>query len=332
VRAAPVADGATNRLVVGSRGSVLALVQAEWVADRLREAHPGLRVRIEKIATKGDKLLDAPLAKIGDKGLFTKELEAALLDGRIDLAVHSAKDMPTELPPGLVIGAFTQREDVHDAFVGGAVSLADVPPGALIGSSSLRRRAQLLSLRPDLRLTDIRGNVQTRLRKLEEQGMTGTVLAAAGLRRLGRLDLVAFLFDFTQMLPAVGQGALAVEMRADDARVAALVAPLNDQPTALAVRAERALMRALEGGCQVPIGALGEIDGERLHLRGFVGSLDGRHAVRAELVGSAREPESAGITLAERLRAQGAEEILAAVRGLASSAPARPEEPLAPVD
>jgi len=308
-------------LVIGSRGSRLALIQARWVRDRLREAHPGLEVAVEEISTKGDRILDTPLAKIGDKGLFTKELETALLEGRIDVAVHSAKDMPTVLPEGLVLGAFTEREDVHDAFVGGggsggAGSLADLAPEARVGSSSLRRRSQLLALRPDLELTDIRGNVETRLRKIDEQGLAGTVLAVAGLRRLGRSDIVSFIFGFDEMLPAVGQGALAVEARAGDERVAALVTPLDHRPTALAVRAERALMRRLEGGCQVPIGAHGELAGGELRLRAFVGSLDGRLCVRDAASGAAEDPERLGGELASRLLERGAARILETVRGV----------------
>ena len=325
-----------ERLVVGSRGSALALVQAGWVAARLREAHPGLEVAIEKIATTGDRILDVPLAKIGDKGLFTKELETALSDGRIDLAVHSAKDVQTALPAGLVIGAFTRRADVRDAFVGtsgkpGSLSrpsgLRDLPRGAVVGSSSLRRRSQLLGLRPDLRLVDLRGNVQTRLRKLADQGLDGTVLAAAGLARLGCSDLVAFVFGLDKMLPAVGQGALAVETRAGDERVAALVACLDHEPTTLAVRAERALLAALEGGCQIPIGAHAELrdgtrdrrgDGPRagaeLMLRAYVGSLDGTVSVRDAMTAPAGTPEALGEALAERLRTAGAERILSELR------------------
>jgi hydroxymethylbilane synthase len=313
-------------LVIGSRGSRLALIQAAWVRDRLREAHAGLAVTIEEISTKGDRILDAPLAKIGDKGLFTKELETALLEGRIDVAVHSAKDMPTELPEGLVLGAFTEREDVRDAFVGGAGSggvgsLADLAPQARVGSSSLRRRSQLLALRPDLKLTDIRGNVETRLRKIGEQGLAGTVLAVAGLRRLGRSGIVSFVFGFDEMLPAVGQGALAVEVRARDERVAALVAPLDHRPTALAVRAERALMRRLEGGCQVPIGAHGELADGELHLRAFVGSLDGRLCVRDAASGATEDPEELGGELASRLLERGADRILESVRGVEAGPP-----------
>ncbi|HQG55027.1 MAG TPA: hydroxymethylbilane synthase [Thermoleophilia bacterium] len=380
-------------LRIGSRGSRLALTQSEWVRDRLQDLHPDLTVAIEVIHTKGDKVLDAPLAKIGDKGLFTKELEAALFGERVDLAVHSAKDMPTETPEGLAIVAFTAREDVHDVFVArgadgvdvgsGAAgeadaappsaappsaasvfnaarddafprSLADLPDGAVVGTSSLRRRAQLLAARPDLTLVDIRGNVETRLRKVAEQRMAGTVLAAAGLARLGRAGVAAFAFPFDEMLPAVGQGSLAIEARVDDEEVRALVAPLVDAPTTAAVRAERALMRALEGGCQVPIGALGELEsnvdgdgtrgfaglagvggpagvvcatglagpgdpgrvaaGPMLRLRAFVGSLDGSDVVRLERRGGAGAPEALGRALAADLLAAGADRILRSLR------------------
>jgi hydroxymethylbilane synthase len=307
----------SEHLIIGSRGSQLALVQSEWARDVLAAAHPGLLVEIEVINTKGDKLLDVPLAKIGDKGLFVKELEAALLDGRVDIAVHSAKDMPTETPNGLAIIAFTEREDVHDVFVagpGGMHGLADLAHGAVVGSSSLRRRSQLLALRPDLKIVDIRGNVQTRLRKVEDEHLAGTVLAAAGLSRLGQSQLAAFAFGFEQMLPAVGQGALAVEGRAGDERVSALVAPVHHEPTALAVRAERALMRALEGGCQVPIAGLARLDGDELVMHAFVGSLDGSACVRDEDSGPADDPEALGWQLAARLLANGADRILAEVR------------------
>jgi hydroxymethylbilane synthase len=315
---------------VGSRGSRLALVQAEWVRDRLGERHPGLHVEIEVINTKGDKLLDAPLAKLGDKGLFTKELEAALLDERVDLAVHSAKDMPTAVPEGLAIVAFTEREDVRDVFVANPAlvercgadgfTLGDVPRGARVGSSSLRRRSQLLALRPDLDVVDIRGNVETRLRKLVEEDMAGTILAAAGLARLGRRETATFAFSFDQMLPAVGQGALAIEARTDHPLVQELVAALDHRPTALAVSAERALLRTLEGGCQVPIGAHAtwEADGERgagaLELAAYVGSLDGSRAVRGARTRPAADPEGLGTSLAAELRERGADEILDEIR------------------
>jgi hydroxymethylbilane synthase len=308
----------THPLLIGSRGSKLALVQSSWVRDRLRELEPGLQVEIEVVQTTGDKLLDTPLTKIGDKGLFVKELETALLEGRIDLAVHSAKDMPTETAEGLAIGAFTAREDVHDVFVttGGRRfgGIADLPDGAQVGTSSLRRRSQLLALRPDVRVVDIRGNVETRVRKVVDQHLAGTVLAAAGLARLGKVELAAFAFSFDEMLPAVGQGALAVERRAGDERVGALVAGLNHVPTALAVRAERALMSALQGGCQVPVAALAVHEGEELRLRAFVGSLDGRTWVRDELCGRAYQAQAVGRRLAQLLLEAGADEILASVR------------------
>ncbi len=317
----------SSALRIGSRGSKLALIQSEWVRDELRRLHPGLEVEIEVIQTKGDRLLDAPLAKIGDKGLFTKELETAMLEGRTDLSVHSAKDMPTAVPEGLALVAFTRRADVRDTFVarpGRAAprTLDEVPAGAVVGSSSLRRRSQLSALRPDLELVDIRGNVQTRVRKVEEEDMAGTVLAAAGLARLGQADLAAFAFSFDQMLPAVGQGSLAIEARAGDERTAGLTAPLAHETSALAVEAERALMRTLEGGCQVPIAALAELTGEpadsgarRLRLRAYVGSLDGVRTVRGELSGPVEEPAALGEALAGELLARGADVILAEVRG-----------------
>lgn len=332
--AGPAAGGEPprDRIRIGSRGSRLALVQAEWVRDRVAERHPDLRVEIEVINTKGDKILDAPLAKIGDKGLFTKELENALLEDRIDVAVHSAKDMPTAVPDGIEIIAFTEREDVRDVFVpnpalaqgrapdAGPLTLDDVPEGARVGSSSLRRRSQLLALRPDLDVVDIRGNVETRLRKLVEEEMTGTILAAAGLSRLGRSEVAGFSFAFDQMLPAVGQGALAIEARADHPRRRDLVAALDHPPTALAVKAERALLGTLEGGCQVPIAAHArwKVGGERgagtLVLAAYVGSLDGSRSVRGERDRLAGDPEGLGIFLAAELLERGAGEILDEIR------------------
>jgi hydroxymethylbilane synthase len=317
---------------IGSRGSRLALVQAEWVRGRVARRHPDLRVEIEIITTKGDKILDAPLAKIGDKGLFTKELETALLDGRIDVAVHSAKDMPTAIPPGLEIIAFTEREDVRDVFVpnpsllearppeAGPLTLDEVPRGSRVGSSSLRRRSQLLALRPDLEVVDIRGNVETRLRKLVEEEMAGTILAAAGLARLGRSEVVGFAFAFDQMLPAVGQGALAIEARNDHPRLNELKAALDHEETALAVSAERALLGTLEGGCQVPIaahaiwGAGDERGAGTLALAAYVGSLDGSRSVRDVRRLPADDPEALGSQLAAELLRRGAGEILDEIR------------------
>jgi hydroxymethylbilane synthase len=317
---------------IGSRGSRLALVQAEWVRDRVAQRHPELRVEIEVITTKGDKILDAPLAKIGDKGLFTKELETALLDGRIDVAVHSAKDMPTAIPEGLAIVAFTEREDVRDVFVpnpsllehrapgAGPLTLDEVPPGARVGTSSLRRRSQLLALRPDLDVVDIRGNVQTRLRKLVDEGMAGTILAAAGLSRLGLSEVAGFAFAFDQMLPAVGQGALAIEARADHPRRKEIVAALDHPPTASAVKAERALLGTLEGGCQVPIAAharwqeRGEDGTSVLVLDAYVGSLDGTRSVRGDGERRAADAEGLGTFLAADLLERGAGDILDEIR------------------
>ena len=319
-----------ERVRIGSRGSRLALVQAEWVRDRVAAHHPHLTVEIEIINTKGDKILDAPLAKIGDKGLFTKELETALLDGRIDVAVHSAKDMPTAVPEGLEIIAFTEREDVRDVFVpnpsltehrapgAGPLTLDDVPDGARVGSSSLRRRSQLLALRPDLDVVDIRGNVETRLRKLVEEEMSGTILAAAGLSRLGRSEVTGFAFTFDQMLPAVGQGALAIEARADHPRIDELRVALDHRPTALAVSAERALLGTLEGGCQVPIAAHAQLrdhdEGAPLELVAYVGSLDGSRSVRGARRAAAVDPVELGTSLAAELRERGAGEILDEIR------------------
>jgi hydroxymethylbilane synthase len=316
----------TDLVRIGTRGSRLALIQSELVRDELQRLHPGLEVEIVVIQTKGDKLLDAPLAKLGDKGLFTKELETAMLEGRTDLSVHSAKDMPTTIPDGLELVAFTAREDVRDAFVAGGGArpggIAQIAEGAVVGTSSLRRRSQLLALRPDLDLVDIRGNVQTRLRKLDEQGMAGTILAAAGLARLGQPELAAFAFSFEQMLPAVGQGSLAIEARSGDARIRALVVPLIHEPTSVAVQAERALMRSLEGGCQVPIAGHAELTAvpgapgaRQLRLRAYVGSLDGADALRGEKTGSAEAPEALGTALADELLGRGAGRILAEVRG-----------------
>ncbi len=314
---------------IGSRGSPLALIQARWVRDRVARRDPGRRVEIEVVTTKGDRLLDKPLAKLGDKGLFTRELEAGLSDGRIDMAVHSAKDMPTAVPTGLVIAAFTEREDVRDVFVaapdlveecGGGFSLDDVPRGARVGSSSLRRRSQLLALRPDLDLVDIRGNVETRLRKVVEQRMAGTVLAAAGLARLGRAETAAFSFSCDEMLPAVGQGALAVETREDHPLRGELTDVLGHQPTALAVTAERALLGTLEGGCQAPIAAHavwqagGGRGADTLRLAAYVGTLDGRRSVRRERTGPAGDAEDLGVALAVEMLDEGAGEILDEIR------------------
>ena len=292
-------------LVIASRGSQLALWQARWVQQQL--AALGLESRIEIIKTTGDKITDVPLAKVGTKGLFTKEIEEALLDGRADLAVHSLKDLPTELPAGLVLAAVPEREDPRDAIVGR--KLADLPPGARVGTSSLRRSAQLRKLRPDLVIESIRGNLDTRLRKLDEGQYDSIVLAAAGLKRLGWADRIAETFDPDVMCSAVGQGALAIETRAGGPGFDAVRA-LDHAATHAAVLAERGVLGALGGGCQVPIGAYARIDAGRVHVLAIVASPDGSELIRAEADGDAADAEGIGRALGGELLEQGARRIL----------------------
>ena len=309
-----------RRIVLGTRGSPLALRQAGMVAGKLKEQNPGLEVELRQITTAGDRILDSPLSRIGGQGLFVKEIENALIDGGIDLAVHSAKDLPTELPEGLEIAAFTAREDPRDAFIGSAASLEEIPAGGKVGTSSLRRRSQLKSLRLDLEIIDIRGNVDTRIRKIAELGLDGSILAAAGLKRLGREGEAAFFFSEEEMVPAVGQGIVAVEVRSGDEAVAGLVAALNSAESEAAARAERALMRRLEGGCQVPIGAhaIVQQDGG-LVIRAYLGSLDGSRNIRDSIEGPAAVAGSLGEELAARMYRAGGREILESVRGQDSS-------------
>ena len=293
---------------IGTRGSPLALAQAHETRDRLRAAHglPAEAFEIVVIKTTGDKVLDRPLSELGGKGLFTKEIEEALLDGSIHLAVHSMKDMPVEQPEGLALTAYLPREDVRDAFVslrhGG---LAALPAGTVVGSSSLRRRAQLLNRRPDLRVVEFRGNVQTRLRKLEEGVAEATFLAMAGLRRLGMAEVAKGPIEAEEMLPAVAQGAIGIEQRAADAAVSALLAPLNDGPTAARLAAERAFLAGLDGSCRTPIGGLAELTGDRLRFRGEILRPDGseRHATERE--GPASDAARMGADAAAELRARG---------------------------
>jgi hydroxymethylbilane synthase len=292
-------------LIIASRGSQLALWQARWVSRRLIEL--GHVCLIQIIKTTGDKITDVPLAQVGGKGLFTKEIEEALLDGRADLAVHSLKDLPTELPAGLVLAAVPEREDPHDALVGR--KLVDLPAGAAVGTSSLRRAAQLRRLRPDLTIESIRGNLDTRLRKLDEGRYDAIVLAAAGLKRLGWEARIAEILPDEVMCPAVGQGALAVETRAAGAGWDACAA-LDHPATHSAVAAERAFLRALGGGCQVPIGAHATVTGARLHLVGLVIAADGSAVVRGEREGPAAEAEAIGAALGAKLLEQGARAIL----------------------
>ncbi len=316
-----------TRLVLGTRGSKLALAQSEMMAEALRASHPGLAVELQIITTKGDRILDVALSAVGDKGLFVKELEQALLDHEVDLCVHSCKDLPSQLPDGLTLAAFPERADPRDMLVtplNGSASggLESLRHGAVVGTSSLRRGAQLRALRPDLELRDVRGNVDTRLRKLAAGQYEALVLAASGLARLGLLgddgqmlsDGVAFVarpIAAEQMLPAVAQGTLAIECRADDATTLGLLAALDHAPTRAATLAERAFLRRLEGGCQVPIAAYATLDGAGLSIRGLVGSLDGLTVVRGALAGAPADAESLGAALAEELIAQGAGAILA---------------------
>ena len=292
-------------LVIASRGSQLALWQARWVAAQLSAAgHP---CRIEIVKTTGDKITDVPLAKVGTKGLFTREIEEALLDGRAHLAVHSLKDLPTELPEGLVLAAVPEREDPRDAVVGS--KLADLPLGARVGTSSLRRAAQLRQLRPDLQVESVRGNLDTRLRKLDEGQYDAILLAAAGLKRLGWGGRIAEILAPEQMCPAVGQGALAIETRAGFEGVALLDHPA----THAAVLAERAVLRALGGGCQVPIGAYATLSGDRIHILAIVAAPDGTQVIRANAEGAAADAAQIGARLADDLLKRGARHILDAV-------------------
>ena len=306
-----------RRLVVGTRGSSLALWQAERVSMELQTLHPDLSLVIRTIETRGDLVRDRALSQVGGKGLFVKEIEGALLAGEIDLAVHSLKDMPTEQPEGLALGAILQRADPRDALVArasGDVDLSALPKGARLGTSSLRRKAQALASRSDLQVADLRGNVDTRLRKLSEGQYDAIVLAVAGLARLGRADSISSILPADVMLPAVGQGALCIEVRAADERTSRLIAPLDHIPTRRATGAERAFLRSLEGGCQVPIGALAQADGAQVHLRGLVAALDGSRVLRDDIHGPAEQAEAVGKELAERLLAAGGDEILEEVR------------------
>ncbi|HED39589.1 MAG TPA: hydroxymethylbilane synthase [Chromatiales bacterium] len=300
-----------NRIVIATRQSPLALWQAEHVQRRLLEAHPGLEVELLKMNTQGDIILDTPLAKIGGKGLFVKELEQGLMDGRADIAVHSMKDVPVELPEGLHLPVILEREDPRDAFVSNHyTSFEALPQGAKLGTSSLRRQCQLSALRPDLEVISLRGNVGTRLRKLDEGQYDAIILAAAGLMRLELTERIAGKISTDTCLPAIGQGAVGIECRADDPRVNELIGVLNDESTHIRVAAERALNHRLEGGCQVPIGGFAEIDGNKLRLRALVGSPDGSEMIRGEVNGSIDEAEKIGIELADDLLSRGADRIL----------------------
>ena len=313
-----------NRVLkIGTRGSELALWQARWIQQQLMRVHPRLETSIHVIKTTGDKVLNSLPSAMGDKGIFTKEIEQALCDEEIDIAVHSLKDLPTEVPGGLMIGAITEREDPRDVFIPHPANpkrdLESQPTSAKIATGSMRRRCQLLNRRPDLEIIDLRGNVNTRFRKLETSDWQGMVLAKAGVGRLGMLDRVGEVFEIEAMLPAVGQGALAVEIRTDDSWSSEIVRGVHHRPTEQATRAERALLRRLECGCQVPLGAFGRImvngvGKKELAIDGMVGSLDGKSIIRASISGNPEGPEGLGEQLGEMLLDRGASEILRDIR------------------
>ncbi|MCT6698262.1 hydroxymethylbilane synthase [Rheinheimera sp. 4Y26] len=304
----------TSLIRIATRKSALALWQAEFVKAQLQHFHPGLQVELVPMSTQGDKILDTPLAKIGGKGLFVKELETAILEGRADIAVHSMKDVPVEFPEGLQLQTICEREDPRDAFVSNNfASLDELPAGAVVGTSSLRRQCQLKAKRPDLQIRDLRGNVNTRLAKLDAGEYDAIILAAAGLIRLGFADRIRTHLAVEQSLPANGQGAVGIECRSNDSAIHALLAPLEHLATRQAVLAERAMNRRLQGGCQVPIGAFAVHQSDELWLRGLVGSLDGQQILHAEVKGPASEAEALGLQLAEQLLQQGAAAILKAV-------------------
>ena len=304
----------SRTLRIATRQSLLALWQAEYVKARLESLHSDLNVELVTMVTKGDKILDTPLAKIGGKGLFVKELESAMLEGRADIAVHSMKDVPMEFPEGLGLAVICERENPTDAFVSNTYEHLDqLPVGAIVGTSSLRREVQLRERRPDLVIKSLRGNVQTRLGKLDAGDYDAIILASAGLIRLKLEERIRYRIPAEDSLPAGGQGAVGIECRMDDQATLDLLAPLNDEPTAIRVLAERALNRRLEGGCQVPIGCYAELEGDQVWLRGLVGRPDGTKVLRDEIRGPAAEAEALGVQLADRLLAAGADTILAEV-------------------
>lgn len=314
----PPATGPRSTLVLGTRGSKLAVQQSEWFQSRLHDVAPDVRVTLRTIQTSGDKILDVPLAKIGGKGLFVKEIEEALLAGDIDLAVHSMKDVPARLPDGLAILCVPTREDPRDALISRTGALfKDLPHGARIGTSSLRRQAQLLNARPDVRIDMLRGNLDTRLRKLKEGQFDAIVLAAAGLRRLAWSQEITEYLDPGVSLPAIGQGALGIEGRSDDHFVRSILARLNDVTTQITVTAERALLQRLEGGCQVPIAGYATLSQDRLQLDGLIASVDGKTIIRDRAEGLSAEARLVGVRVAERLLERGGDKVLREIYGTA---------------
>ncbi len=301
-------------LKIATRQSPLALWQANYVKDRLQQLYPDLTIELVPMVTKGDVILDSPLAKIGGKGLFVKELENALLTQEADIAVHSMKDVPMQFPEGLGLAVICQREDPRDAFVSHSYrTFAELPQGAVVGTSSLRRQCQLKALRPDLDIRSLRGNVGTRLSKLDNGDYDAIILASAGLIRLGLADRIASFIDVEQSLPAAGQGAVGIECRTNDMQVQALLAPLADAETTYCVRAERAMNNHLQGGCQVPIGGYAVLQQGQLYLRALVGDIDGSRIIRAEGKSAVENAEVLGVQIAEQLLAQGADKILQAI-------------------
>ncbi len=308
--------GTGKKLRLGTRKSALALAQSNWVKEEIETYWPEINVDLVKFTTKGDKILDVPLAKVGGKGLFVKEIEDALLRKDADFAVHSLKDVPAELPEGLEVTVFPDREDPRDALISRAgLRLEELPEGARVGTSSLRRIAQLKNVRPDLEVASLRGNIDTRLRKLDEGQYDAIILAAAGLRRLGLEKRIIQLLEPEVMLPAVGQGALGVEFRSVDTDVKQILTSIHHEETSICVRAERAFLFKLEGGCQVPLGAFAQLKGETLQLEGMVGNEAGTNIIRMKRQGIADQPETLGIILGEEILAAGGAEILREVYG-----------------
>ncbi len=306
----------SETMIAGSRDSKLAMWQTRWVKERLSARFGDISIPVVAVKAKGDRMLDMPLAQFGDKGLFTRELDNALLSGEIDFAVHSLKDLPTEMPEGLIIAAVTTRWDCRDALIArDGLTLETLPPGAVVATGSLRRQSQLLAYRPDLRVADIRGNIHTRLKKFDDSDWHGMILAAAGLERMNLHERISQKISFDVMLPGIGQGSLAVVCRAGDEKNLERLKTVEDPEARDMARAERAFLNSLEGGCQVPIGARADIDGGRMRLRGFVGSVDGKNTIRVEISGPRAEAVQLGRKLASRAREEGAGEILAAIRG-----------------
>lgn len=306
-----------KKIVIGTRGSKLALWQAEHIQSELQKRHPGVTIELNTIKTTGDKILDVPLAQVGGKGLFVKEIEEALLQQEADIAVHSMKDVPTEFPEGLHLAVICAREDPRDALISRMRNahflirtFHELPQGAKIGTSSLRRSCQLLSVRPDLNIMQLRGNLGTRLRKLDEGHFDAIILAAAGVKRLGLHDRITEILPLEVSLPAIGQGAIGIECRRADAFINALIAPLNHEETSICVKAERAFLKKLEGGCQVPIAAYARLAGGRILMDGLVGSIAGDRIIKAHGEGRPENAESLGIGLAEDILGRGAKEIL----------------------